>query len=764
MKAGRRKTKRKSRKLEPGIQGQEETAMPGGIFSFSGFRLPISAFYLLIVGFISLLGQVVILRELNIAFYGVELVYVLAMGIWLLWTGIGALIGRRNYTPSVRVIKFLLAIFAILLPAELAFIRGSRLLFGGVPGGYLPFGQQLVVVIISLLPVGILLGLLFQWTAKLYIREGKNLALAYAVESAGALMGGLASTLLLHFGVQNFTITILCGVVAVLSSFSRETPKDEAGLPGDEYFKSAVFFILMFIFFSSGKADHFMTRWNHPHLVDTCDSPYSRLTISGRQGQLSVFENNALAFETQGTSAEEFVHLAAIQHPKPDRVLVAGGGTEGIVREILKHAPLKVDYVELNAVLLDLAKKHLPSDYKESLDASAVRVRHADPRKFLEDAGTYDLILVGMPDPASGQSNRFYTREYFRECSDKLTPDGVLAFRLRSAENLWSRFLTYRNASICNALASVFRDVLVLPGVTSTVIASDAPLIRDSARLIERFEQRKIRPKLVTPAYINYLYTNDRFYEIANRISSTKALPNTDTRPVCYQYSGMIWLSKFIPGMIHKDISFSDLSDRARMMMCAVVICPVLLFLLARGRPGMRSVLLAGLAGFIGMILETMLMLYYQVKHGVLFQNIGILLMMFMAGLAAGSVAMGKAAEIRGREFEAISGWLGKGLLAGFGILSLIFIALLRYDYESGIIVISLLQFLTGFLVSGVFSFASLLGAEDQETVVSPLYAADLFGGCIGSLLGSLVFIPFLGMEQSAVMAALLGVAALIAI
>ncbi len=39
----------------------------------------------------------------------------------------------------------------------------------------------------------------------------------------------------------------------------------------------------------------------------------------------------------------------------------------------------------------------------------------ADPRRFLREIGArYDLILIGMPEPSSGQANRFYTREFFR--------------------------------------------------------------------------------------------------------------------------------------------------------------------------------------------------------------------------------------------------------------------------------------------------------------------------------------------------------------
>ena len=47
-------------------------------------------FSLFVIGFISMLGQVIILREFLVAFYGIELICALAIGVWLLWTGTGA--------------------------------------------------------------------------------------------------------------------------------------------------------------------------------------------------------------------------------------------------------------------------------------------------------------------------------------------------------------------------------------------------------------------------------------------------------------------------------------------------------------------------------------------------------------------------------------------------------------------------------------------------------------------------------------------------
>ena len=79
------------------------------------------------------------------------------------------------------------------------------------------------------------------------------------------------------------------------------------------------------------------------------------------------------------------------------------------------------------------------------------------------------------------------------------------------------------------------------------------------------------------------------------------------------------------------------------------------------------------------------------------------------------------------------------------------FIGLLKTGYPTGILIVGPMMLLTGLFVAGIFAYASLIGTGGQRDRVSPLYAADLIGGCLGSLLGSLFMIPFLGLVQSAV-------------
>lgn len=697
--------------------------------------------HLWVVGFTSILGQTILLRELHVAFYGVDLVYLLALGIWLLWSAAGAVAGRRR-EASPNSVRMLLAAFALVLALDVAFVRGIRVWWSAVPGAFLPFHLQILAAAVALLPVGFIAGLLFRKAAALYMTGARSLAGAYAVESLGGLAGGLWSTLALEFGIQNFAAALTCSLVAAAAAFFPPGRKWRVPLLACGLVAAALL--------RAGPLDRAMTGWTHPGMVETRDSPYGRVTVDRAHGQISVFENDALSFETEGTAVEEIVHLAALQHSQPAHILLLGGGIAGSAAEVLRHRPDLVDYVELNPVLVRAVRPLLSPEATRALEDERVRVVIADPRRFLDAARQYDLILMGVPEPTSGQSNRYYTVEFFRQCAARLTAEGVLAFRLPSAENLWTVPLARRNAGIYRALRSAFADVVVLPGAGNIFLAGRTALVRDPDVLAARFESRGIRSRIVSRAYIRYLYRNERFGQIARILEEAPPQVNSDERPICYQYTAVLWLSKFFPRLAFLDPSalWPAGGGMPRALWAPVLLLPVL-FLAGGRRPGLRRALLAGTAGLMGMILETLLILHYQVKRGLLYQDIGGLLMSFMAGLALGAYAVDRHASLPVSFLRPLRRW-GPLLLAGFAALGLAAGWRIRAGSPAGIVETALLLISAGFLVSGTFAYAGTHGVADQKAAIGPLYGADLVGGCVGCLAAALILIPLAGLTVTA--------------
>jgi spermidine synthase len=695
--------------------------------------------YLFAIGFVGILGQVVLLRELSVASYGIELIYILAIGIWLFSSACGAMICRRESHPSFRRIRFLFVLFSVSLPMDIAFVRSVRLLFANTTGAYLPFHAQIIALCASILPLGLILGLLFQWAAKIYIKDGKSLAAAYGIESLGGLAGGICATLFLKFGFQNFFLGLICSLFAAGAVFLSGEERNARWIR----IPSAMLAGILLLIWEAPALDRIMTSWTHPSLIATQDSPYSRITVTLQDGQVSVFEDDSLQFDTNGTHAEELVHIAALQHPKPDRILVLGGGIWGTVREALAHSPILIDYVELNPALLTVALPYLPPEIQRSFRSEKVRITVDDPRKFLKRSMHYDLILVGMPEPSSGQANRFYTKEFFQQCRSKLNASGVLGFSLQSSENIWTRQQAQRILSVYQAARSAFPHVIVFPGESNIVVGSLQPITIDPALPASRLKSRGIKAKLVSAAFLKYLCSNDRFFKMQSLLASDTADANTDVRPICYQYTIMIWMSKLIPAFQFFDLRFLGFSNNRLSSLWWMIGLSLPFLCLSRSRWRLRRTVLAGIAGFAGMVLETAIILYFQIKNGILYQDVGILLTGFMTGLASGALLISKTSVRSRKKF-------GIALLLAFAILSTFIGMGISLGKGTGLAVSLLLLFLTGFLVAGIFSYASMQEAYDQRDIITPMYSADLIGGCIGSVLTSLFLVPVAGLDTTA--------------
>jgi hypothetical protein len=255
---------------------------------------------------------------------------------------------------------------------------------------------------------------------------------------------------------------------------------------------------------------------------------------------------------------------------------------------------------------------------------------------------------------------------------------------------------------------------------------------------------------MMTPPYLEYLYTNDRVAEIVQTLRNTPAPINSDSAPVVYQYTTLIWLSKFFPGLLfHNPFSAGENSQRFISMPWILLAQLPVLFLVCRLFQRIRWILLVAIAGFAGMVLETLLILYYQTKNGVLFQDLGMLLTCFMGGLAAGAWLYQKWASKPSRSSSSLR-LAGFALIGGFSAFLWGTAAFIDSGWPAGILLIGSGLFGAGAWVAAIFACASFRHQSEQSHWISPYYAADLAGGAIGCLLSSLFMIPSLGLEASA--------------
>lgn len=713
------------------------------------------------VGALSAAAQVVLLRELNAAFYGVELLYVLGLAVWLVWVALGTLLAARCRYAASTALGWSVAAVAPAVLGAVVFLRGATSLLRGVRGAYLPFWQELAVMAAALGPACCLFGAAFQWGARQLVARGDTLARAYGLESAGALAGGIATFVVVHAGVPTVALAIAVAAAALLAPLAPPV------LHGDRRASVAAVVVLGLAAGALGRSstlDEHLTRWQQPELVDVRDSPYARLAVTRRGDQVALFENNALVFDTESPDAETFAHLVLLHHPDPARVLLIGGGPAGLAAAARSHGAARIDDVELDPVLVDVAARHVPSRVWPV--ESGVEVIVDEPRRFLRRAGHYDVVLVGMPEPDTGAANRFYTREFFALAARHLAPRGVLGLRLRGSENVRTPAEVRRLAAVERALRAVFSDVLVLPGPTLVLVASATSLARDPEVLVARLAARRLNARVVTPMYLRYLATTDRSDALAAEISRSTEAANTDLAPLCYQEAAMLWLGKFWPRIARLDLqNLRAGSPAGRAWRGALLTAWILAVWACRRRPGLRRGLLAFVAGLAGMALETVWLLHYQLTEGALFQDLAALVSAFMAGLAGGALAarrVGLVPEGAGR--RPAPRRVGVGLLVALAALGTGSAALVQLGSATSLASAAAALAATGAIVAALFAYASVAAVGDPRRVIAPLYAADLAGGCVGSLAATLLLVPTAGLAVTAAWVAVLAVFSLPAI
>ena len=139
------------------------------------------------------------------------------------------------------------------------------------------------------------------------------------------------------------------------------------------------------------------------------------------------------------TDRDEFVyhemiaHIPALNHKKPERVVVIGGGDGGTVRELLKHPEVKeVVLCEIDGLVVEASKKYFPK-VAGCLDDARVTVNIGDGLAYMRDheAGVLDLVIVDSTDPI-GPGEGLFTKEFYASVAKALKPDGLMACQSES--------------------------------------------------------------------------------------------------------------------------------------------------------------------------------------------------------------------------------------------------------------------------------------------------------------------------------------------
>lgn len=126
---------------------------------------------------------------------------------------------------------------------------------------------------------------------------------------------------------------------------------------------------------------------------------------------------------------ELLVHPTMLMHPKPERIMVVGGGEGATLRELLKHKSTKyILMVDIDEEVVRECIKHLPEMHQGAFDDPRVELKFLDARKYLEETkDLFDVIIIDIPEPLeAGPAYLLYTREFYQIVKSRLSPQGTI--------------------------------------------------------------------------------------------------------------------------------------------------------------------------------------------------------------------------------------------------------------------------------------------------------------------------------------------------
>lgn len=643
----------------------------------------------------------------------------------------------------------------------------------------------------------------------------------YIIESIGSLVGGLAFSFfqISRFHPFLFITQLNIGMFVLLASLLfTYCRKEHIGLAGEKNKKiSKVLF-----FFSAGlawamigilisplpdKIESLSTsiRWNtlNPHieLVASADSKYQHIDIGKQADQYSIYLNGqyAAAFPNEYEYAQ-VTHLVMTQHPSPKHLLLIGNGLGGIISEMLLYPIETLDYVELDQGLLQISGRYLSPSDKQALSDRRVTVFHQDGRYYVKNRSKkqhYDIILVNTPDPATAFLNRFYTLEFFQEAQAILQSDGVLAASVSSAVTYIGKEVGSYTGSLYRTLHEAFSYVLVTPGQTNFYFAcnKEGVITTDIEILTERYRKLQVKSDYFTEHLFYTLLPPEQVAFIGRQLGQRKdLLVNTDERPVTYFFNLVLWDSLTggrLHGLFHR---LKDMGIQSFLIPIAIAVAGRIIYVILRQRNAFnryypKQLKTSGLiaiatTGFTGIALEIVLLFAFQNIYGYIYERMGVVVAVFMVGLALGGYLMNqiiKKTRNPKSEFpnnsllptvaDSYQGikilLLIQGIIGCYALILPFFIHKLSfYSAVAEVGLISLIG-IAGILTGIEFPLVNKICIQHTPDVAVSAGAtngADHIGAFFGAIVTGVIFIPLLGVSGTCLVLASLNIASLILI
>jgi len=648
------------------------------------------AFYL---GFISLSIQVVYAR-LAVSFAGGNEIYLsLFFFLWLLFSGIGVLF-IKQFRPSLLFIILGLAsmIFAVIfyLTPKIA---------QNIPGQLISPEIYLLAVIIALLPICLINGSLFASIAN-SLKGNERSARTYLGEASGAFIGGLVTSAYFLAGGREFSFIIF------ISIFSFKPI-----LKTHKFYRVIILICgLVIIILNLGNP---IEDW----LLQKRYRPFEfEKSASGRLIRYDIVNTDGLSILYSGgvkvadfpdeITGQEIFYWPFLLKPAMKNIAFVGADFQMVYRLI----PSRIEPLFINPE--KTWREITPAEY---LPPEKYCLQ-ADPIAFFKNnKAKFDVIVINLGQLLSIYDSRLETRRFFNLCRKSLADSGLISVIIPAYDGLWRDDLKQRLDDIYAKLKSIFPDVGFIPGSDLTFIGSDVVSI-DASEFILRIDSLGINSSYLTPPLIQSRLNSFKVNQVKDQLNMSGNLSDRIAigHGLSYYFSQLNFHFIF-KNMVNKLNLFA--------LFCCLIVAAWFL----SGKSRMKFVPLVNIIffGLASFLIEIMTFYHIQLLGGYLYIALGIIVGLFMAGMALG-------AFIGTYSKESLN--LPKIIIDGSAV------ALLIFGLLAGIILLTRGSELILLVVNTLAGFAGGLGyascSKEFDFHPGLPYGFDLGGAMLGTAIG----------------------------
>ena len=661
-------------------------------------------------GISSVVTQLLLIREFLAAFQGNEFVIALILFTWLLLGGTGAWLARiaADRRPAgTGMLAGLSLLLAGLTPVLFFAVRLLRNVFF-IHGTSVGFYPTLAYTACTLAPYCLLVGFLLPYSL-FTLRAGQPGypgAFVYMMDSLGDVAGGALLSFALIYLVTPLQAVFIANVPLLAAGWLLTGP--------DRRFRPAALlalFAALGLLAAGVRGERRTLATSEAELVHYQESRHGRITVFKSREQYTLFSNGSPALSTQSL-AEEAAHFPLAQLDTAESILLISA-VGGMLAEVEKYRPARVDYVEL-----DPAMSAAQFKYGLLQKIPGLEIINEDGRRWLGLTDRrYDAIIVSLQEPETFQTNRFFTDRFFALAKSRLAPGGILSFSAGGFESYLAEPQRLKLSILAATAARHFGNILLLPGRSTIFLCRDQPLDPDiPARLRERG---------IATDYISGYYEGDVTPERIGQLRDlliAGAPTNRDESPRLMRVMFSQWFAKFATSP----------------WAFAAVLCALTVLYLCRLR---RQEFVLFTTGATAMGAEILVIFAFQIYFGYIYVGIGLIVTVFLAGLLPGAW-LGNRLSGRGRWALPVTDLLLILLLAAF---------MLALHFGGDRLPVAFyLGF--GFAVSlacgSQFPAALQLGGGGNPAAARA-FSADLVGAACGTLVTSVVLIPRIGLFQA---------------